>query len=67
VSVYVVRVKFGGEPVQDVLECPTRSKAARAAAGFLVASRADGNRPVSVGILVVGDSDRDAPRMRQPK
>jgi hypothetical protein len=50
-SVFVVRVKFSGQVVEDVETYRTRPAAAHAAAGLASSSR-DGKLPVSVGIHV---------------
>jgi hypothetical protein len=52
-SVFIVTVKYSGQPVQDAATCKTRESAAHAAAQFLASSkRPDGELPVAVGIVV---------------
>jgi hypothetical protein len=52
-SVFIVTVKYSGEPVRDAATCATRELAAHAAAELLASSkRSDGELPVAVGIVV---------------
>jgi hypothetical protein len=52
-SVFIVTVKYSGEPVRDAAKCDTRESAAHAAAELLASSkRPDGELPVAVGIVV---------------
>jgi hypothetical protein len=52
-SVFIVTVKYSGEPVRDAAKCKTRASAAHAAAELLASSkRPDGELPVAVGIVV---------------
>jgi hypothetical protein len=52
-SVFIVTVKYSGEPVKDAAKCKTRASAAHAAAELLASSkRQDGELPVAVGIVV---------------
>jgi hypothetical protein len=52
-SVFIVTVKYSGEPARDAAKCDTRELAAHAAAELLASSkRPDGELPVAVGIVV---------------
>jgi hypothetical protein len=52
-SVFIVTVKYSGQPMQDAETYPTRESAAQAAAELLASSaRPDGELPVAVGIVV---------------
>jgi hypothetical protein len=64
-DVFVVTVKYAGQEVQDVVRCPTRPVAAHTAAVVASSPRADGQRPVMVGI-VVESQDTDPAADRAP-
>ncbi len=50
---FIVTVKYSGEPVKDAAKCKTRASAAHAAAELLASSkRPDGELPIAVGIVV---------------
>jgi hypothetical protein len=52
-SVFIVTVKYSGEPVKDAAKCNTRESAAHTAAELLASSKGpDGELPVAVGIVV---------------
>jgi hypothetical protein len=52
-SVFIVTVKYSGEPVKATAKCKTRASAAHAAAELLASSkRPDGELPIAVGIVV---------------
>jgi len=52
-SVFIVTVKYSGEPARDAAKCETRESAAHAAAELISTSkRPDGELPVAVGIVV---------------
>ena len=58
VHVFIVTVKYSGQPERDAGDYPTRESAAHAAALLSASHRPDGKGPVSVGVHEVTDARR---------
>jgi hypothetical protein len=63
-DVFRVIVRYAGQDVEDVVHYPTRRGTTHTAAELAASPRADGQRPVMIGIVV--DSELGAPERPPP-